>query len=86
MILPILAKESPPQDPFALDPSEKSAKALGAGINEFQVAWPFTAVGIGDLDEFINRWASWFADAAQGQLQRPSTMPERPPNGSWRAN
>jgi serine/threonine-protein kinase len=51
---------------------------------EFQVAWPFTVVSIGDLDEFISRWAGWFADAAQGQLNRPSAMPERQPQGSWR--
>jgi eukaryotic-like serine/threonine-protein kinase len=71
------------QNPFALDPGEESAKALWAGVAEFQVAWPFTALHIGGLDEFIDRWGSWFADAAQGQLVHPSSIPERPVGG-WR--
>jgi eukaryotic-like serine/threonine-protein kinase len=83
MFSPFLAQQGR-KDPFALNPGEESAKALWAGIAEFQVAWPFTAVSIGELDEFINRWASWFAAAAQGQLQHPSQVPERSPNGSWR--
>jgi len=67
-----------------LNPGEDSAKAVGTGMAEIQVAWPFTPLVVGDLDEFISRWAGWFADAAQGQLNRPSTMPERDPRGSWR--
>lgn len=70
--------------PFALDPRREAAMALGPGIMEYQVAWPFTVVSVGDLDEFISRWAGWFADAAQGQLHHPSHMPERQPRGSWR--
>jgi serine/threonine-protein kinase len=53
-------------------------------MNRFQVAWPFTVVSIGELDEFIDRWAGWLADAAQGRLQHPSELPERPTQGSWR--
>jgi len=73
------------QNPFALHPGVESAKALSRGIAEFQVAWPFTTITAGDLDEFIDRWASWFADASEGRLQQPSTIPERPINGSWRS-
>jgi serine/threonine-protein kinase len=83
MISPLVPRQSR-QDPFALNPGEDSAKAVGNSMAEFQVAWPFTAINIGDLDEFISRWAGWFADAAQGHLNRPSTMPERDPGGSWR--
>jgi serine/threonine-protein kinase len=72
------------QDPFALDVGEESAKAIGPGMTEFQVAWPFTPISVDALDEFIDRWASWFADASQGKLTHPTTMPERQPNGSWR--
>jgi serine/threonine-protein kinase len=72
------------QDPFALNPAEESAKAVWSGIAEWQVAWPFTPLSVGDLDEFVNRWAGWFADAAQGRLSHPSSMPERSPQGSWR--
>ena len=72
------------QDPFSLDPGEEAAMAVRSGMADMQVAWPFTAVTVGDLDEFIARWAGWLADAAQGQLHRPSSMPERNPRGSWR--
>jgi serine/threonine protein kinase len=82
MISPFMAQRGR-QDPFALEPGEESAKALWSGIAEFQVAWPFTALNVGGLDEFIGRWASWFAEAAEGRLEHPSSMPERPPGG-WR--
>lgn len=72
------------QDPFALNPSEESAKAVWSGMAEFQVAWPFTELVPGDLDEFVDRWATWFAQAAQGQLTHPSPMPGRSPQGTWR--
>ncbi|TCB94431.1 serine/threonine protein kinase [Micromonospora zingiberis] len=71
-------------NPFADFPGEKSAKAIWSGIAEYQVAWPFTPVEVDDLDEFIDRWAGWFASAAQGHLGHPSQMPERDPQGSWR--
>jgi serine/threonine-protein kinase len=83
MISPLIAKQGR-QDPFALDPGDESAKALWSGMAEFQAAWPFTVVSVGDLGDFVGRWTGWFADAAQGQLNRPSTMPERQPQGSWR--
>lgn len=83
MVTPLIAKRGL-KDPFALSPGDDAAKAVGPGMTEYQVAWPFTALSIGDLDEFINRWAGWFADASQGQLRHPSSMPERSPQGSWR--
>lgn len=70
--------------PFAHPPAVESAKALWNGIAEYQVAWPFTALTVDDLDDFIARWAQWFASASQGQLHSPSQMPERSPAGSWR--
>jgi hypothetical protein len=72
------------QDPFSLDPGQDAAAAVGSGMAHLQVAWPFTALTAGDLDEFVSRWAGWLADAAQGQIHRPSSMPERDPKGSWR--
>jgi serine/threonine protein kinase len=72
------------QDPFALPPGEASAKALGHSMAEYQVAWPFSRIFPGELDEFISRWAGWLAAAAQGRLSHPSMMPEREPRGSWR--
>ena len=72
------------QDPFSLDPGEEAARAVRSGIADIQVAWPFTAVIVGELDEFISRWAGWLAEAAQGQLHRSNPMPERDSKGSWR--
>lgn len=83
MVSPLIPKRGR-QDPFALLPGEESAKALWRGMAEFQVAWPFTAINVNDLNEFVSRWAGWFAEAAEGRLQLPSPMPERPCEGSWR--
>lgn len=83
MITPGVRKQSR-QDPFALVPGEASAKALWTGMAKYQVAWPFTEINLEDTDEFLDRWADWFAKAVQGKLGRPSRMPERDPMGSWR--
>ncbi len=83
MISPMIPKQGR-QDPFALNPGESAAKALWTGMSEFQAAWPFEPLVIGDLDTFIDRWATWFAQAAEGQLRHPSSMPERQAEGTWR--
>jgi eukaryotic-like serine/threonine-protein kinase len=83
MISPMIARRGR-KDPFALDPGEDAAKAVWNGMAEFQVAWPFTALVVGELDEFINRWAGWLATASDGALPYPSQMPERPTQGTWR--
>ncbi len=83
MVSPLIPKRSR-QNPFALPPGEEAGKALSSVITEFQVAWPFTPIEPGTEVEFQERWMAWFAQAAQGQLARPSSMPERRPEGSWR--
>jgi serine/threonine protein kinase len=83
MFSPLL-RRSATQEPFSLDPGEEAAKAVWTGMAEYQVAWPFTPLVIGELDEFIGRWAGWLADAAEGRLMHPHQMPEIPPEGSWR--
>ncbi|MER6162026.1 serine/threonine-protein kinase [Streptomyces sp. NPDC001868] len=70
--------------PFALDPHHESRTAISPTLGMHQVAWPFTPLVIGDLDEFIDRWATWLAQAANSRLAHPSHMPERNPQGSWR--
>lgn len=67
--------------PFMADPGVESAKALWNGMAEYQLAWPMERLA---PDEFIDRWAGWFGDAAGGKLQAPSTMPERPTPRNWR--
>lgn len=72
------------QDPFALAPGIGAGQAINPIMAEFQVAWPFTPLEAGNVAEFIERWMGWFAQASQGRLGRPSTMPEREAGGSWR--
>jgi serine/threonine protein kinase len=74
------------QNPFALRPDDRALRAVGPGMMEFQVAWPFTRLNVGELDEFVGRWGEWFAIAAEGRLGHPGSMPERQPVGSWRTN
>jgi serine/threonine-protein kinase len=83
MFSPLL-RRSARQEPFALDPGEEAAQAVGPGVNMYAVAWPFTRLVLGDLGEVVNRWAGWFAQAFDGRLAYPSTMPERDPAGTWR--
>jgi serine/threonine-protein kinase len=70
-------------NPFALDPGRESGGALSPAMDVWQVAWPFTAIDQGDEWPFIERWMEWFGLAAQGKLQHPPSIPERP-TGSWR--
>jgi serine/threonine-protein kinase len=80
MISPMIPRTSVMR-PFMADPGIEAAKALWVGVSEFQLAWPIEAI---DTDAFIDRWANWLADAAQGRLQAPSTMPEKPIHRNWR--
>jgi eukaryotic-like serine/threonine-protein kinase len=64
--------------------SEVAFQALSPGIGTYQLAWPFTPLLDDDLDDFVERWSAWFAQASDGALGMPGTMPERPPHGSWR--
>lgn len=80
MVSPLMAKNTTMR-PFMADPGIEAAKALWAGMAEFQLAWPIEPV---ESETFIERWAGWLADAAQGRLHAPSTMPERPIPQNWR--
>ncbi len=70
--------------PFALDPGRSAYGALSTVVDEYQVARKFTPIDQGDEEDFIERWMGWFADAAQGRLYSPRSMPEQDPSGSWR--
>lgn len=83
-MLMALSRQRSTVDPFSLDPGTEAAKAVWNGMAEYQVAWPFTKLEPDNLEEFIERWAGWFAAAASGQLSHPSSMPEGSPRGSWR--
>ena len=83
MIMPGMPRRSH-LDPFAMDPGPDAYEALAPVLGAYQVAWPFMPIDQGDEDDFIERWLGWFAEAAQGQLRRPSRMPERDAHGTWR--
>lgn len=71
------------RDPFQLNPGEESAKALWRGMAEFQLARPFIFLKDAAIEQFIDQWAGYLASASISALNRPSTMPEVTPNGSW---
>ncbi len=83
MFSPLMNARSPVA-PFAMAPGEGAAKALWIGVAEYQLALPFAVVPTGDPSAFVDSWIGWFADAADGRLQHPSILPERPTQGSWR--
>ena len=70
-------------EPYSVSPSQAGVAFSGV-MGTMQLAWPVTAIDRDDPQEFIDRWIGWFADAVEGRLGRPSTMPERDPQGSWR--
>jgi serine/threonine protein kinase len=76
--------DSRSQAPFALAPDDEAARALGPGLDVVQCAWPFTKLDEDGMTDFIDRWITWFATAADGQLNRPMQLPERDPQRSYR--
>jgi serine/threonine-protein kinase len=70
--------------PSDLDPNSDAATAVLPIMGEYQVAWPFAPFDQGAEQPFIDQWILWFAEAVQGHLRRPSTMPEKDPRGSYR--
>lgn len=83
MFMPLVPRQSL-QDPFAIEPGGESAQALGPALGLYQMAWPFEPLNADTVDAFVDRWAAWLADAANGRLVHPSHMPERDSEGSWR--
>lgn len=68
--------------PFALDShADKIARALpcdGEDCWFYRLAWPITRI-MDDLDGFIDRWITWFADASRGKpLPAATQVPRRP--------
>lgn len=75
----------PPVEPYALPPRQDAGVALAPVMGTQQVAWPFLPIDQGDEGDWIERWLTWFGQAAMGRLGRPSSMPERSDaHNSWR--
>lgn len=84
MFMPLIQKRGR-QEPFALNPGgTEASEALAQGVGVFQVARPFIPLIVGELDDFVDRWAGWFGQAARGRLVHPGGLPELPGDGSWR--
>jgi eukaryotic-like serine/threonine-protein kinase len=75
MVTPLMNERSS-QNPFALPPDAEAAQAIEPGMGTRQIARQFALIDTGDLDEFIDRWAGWFGQAATGALQAPTRLPE----------
>jgi serine/threonine-protein kinase len=70
-------------DPYSREPRGASV-AFSNVTGTMQLAWPVSELDRDEPEEFIERWIGWFADAVEGRLVRPSTMPERNDDGRWR--
>lgn len=81
MISSLVAERST-LEPFALAPTDEYAgRALAPVMDVRQVAWQPVAFDQGDEERFIDRWLEWFAAAASGSLNHPTTMPENSGGG-----
>ncbi len=69
-------------EPYAQ--SAGASPAFERVIGTEQLAWPIELLNRDDPAEFVERWLGWFADAAEGTLARPSSMPEKPIHNRWR--
>lgn len=77
MVRPGIPQRSP-LDPFSLLPNdEHAAHAFTPVMSVRQIAWQPLPFDQGDEEQFIERWLTWFAAAADGTLNRPSSMPEK---------
>jgi serine/threonine-protein kinase len=65
------------EEPFAFDPGEEAAEAIGPGIGAYSISWPPTPIDQGEHADFIEQWIGWFASAGLGELNHPPGMPER---------
>lgn len=63
---------------------EEAGVAFANVMGTVQLAWALVEIDTADPSEFVDRWIGWFAEAAQGKLQRPSRMPEMSTHGTWR--
>ena len=70
--------------PFALPPEKRAYGALWGVDRRYSMARPFTPIDQGAEGKFVECWIGWFGDAAQGNLSRPTRIPEVDPSGSWR--
>lgn len=72
-------------EPYNNRPSVHEAQvAVQRVISSEQVAVPFTALVGETVGLFIERWTTWFTQAAEGSLSQPDRLPEGNVSGSYR--
>jgi hypothetical protein len=69
---------------FGLDPGRESAAPLCCVRNEYQTGWQFTLLPVNVLEDFIDRWGGWLAQASTGAMSRQSNKADPMPTGTWR--
>ncbi|MCA0378336.1 MAG: serine/threonine protein kinase [Actinobacteria bacterium] len=62
--------------PYAQTPGNESGMAISTVMTTSQLAWGFEHLSPSELDQFIDRWLGWFANAVQNKLRSPSSLPE----------
>lgn len=83
MITPLIRQRSS-LDPFAMAPTDEDAAiAFTPVMGVRQIAWQPIPFDQGNEGQFIERWLTWFAAAADGTLTHPRRMPEES-GGSFR--
>lgn len=66
-------------DPYALEP-EKASVCFQRIMSTKQLAWKPMPFDQERVDAFIERWISWFAQAAEGKYHQSSHSPDSPSN------
>lgn len=62
--------------PLPLEPGGEAKTVIDGTNSTYRLAWSFTPVVPGELDAFVDRWITYFAQASSGRLQRPKADPE----------
>jgi serine/threonine-protein kinase len=78
--------------PMAFNPDHEEAVCALAKIetthcykDQFGLAEPPRIIRIGEMDDFIDKWANWFAEASERRLTRPQFLrqPPRSAENEW---
>lgn len=77
------SRSQPAVEPYSCQPPV-GAIAFQNVIGAMQLAWPVEELDRANPTAFLDRWTGWLADAVEQCFNRPSTMPEKQPSGSWR--
>jgi len=70
-----MLQSSSPNELVALTDIKKADQAASKAMSDFQIAWGPKAIDDENSKELMSRWASIFADAAQGKLNNKYQIP-----------